>query len=215
MVLVLYGSSHKCEVTHPLCWGPCVSIGKKGENHFFSVHVPPSSSSPFSGQRESPTPVMSQPLASSAVIHGRNCPGCMGIPTLQPQLPDDGSLHSDELSVSPEVPAMQDQPLASESPSPVDSSFFPPPPHNVLLHCCSFPSLYFFPTAFLKISPSLFLVGANELILLCFFQLCFLIPLSLPFSLLVPSSFLCSVFPALLSRNRALLGLIDGPLEKD
>lgn len=64
-------------------------------------------------------------------------------------------------------------------------------------------------------SPSLLLVGAGELILRCFFQLCFLIPLSLPFSLLIPPSFLCSAFLALLSRNHALLGLIDGPLEKD
>lgn len=142
------GSSHNCEVTHPLCWGPCVSIGKKRENQFFPVHLPPSASSHFSGQRESPTPAMSQPLALSAVTHGHTARGVWASPpcSLSSQLM--ALCLRSELFVSPEVSAMQDLPLASESASPADSSFFhfffpPLPLSNVLLCCSSFPSLSF------------------------------------------------------------------------
>lgn len=44
---------------------------------------------------------------------------------------------------------------------------------SFLLCCSSLPSLYIFPTPFLKISPSLLLVGASELILLFFSALFF------------------------------------------
>lgn len=166
-----------------LCWGSCALVGRKGENHFFPVCFAPfiKFTLPWPDGVSSINHV---PATSHVHCYSwPHCPRCEGIPAQDtaaggphPAALADGSLYSAELSLSPETAARQDLPLA-------DEHAWASPAGSILFLLC-FPKFIPFvllflpqplrlPAPFLKISPSLLLVGASEFTLLFFFSFVF------------------------------------------